>query len=106
MIQFIRDNDAVLYTLNTIYLNLYDEMTSIDYEPLIELKSQMTNKSLTYISGGTTNLVVANTVKTIWKGLLNLKAVNNNAVTYTENSSTISSPTYITNVIDNTPPTP
>jgi hypothetical protein len=149
MIQFTRDNNAVLYTLNTIYLNLYDEMTSIDFEPLIELKSQMTNKSLTFISGGTTltykeryirmtcfisndlsslpvssiismgttefpyglydvtiyqnvdatNLVVANTVKTIWKGLLNLKAVNNNAVTYTENSSTISSPTYITNTL-------
>ena len=53
MVQLFRDNSLV-NSLNVFYLNLYDEMTSIDFEPLIELKSQMTNESLTFISGGTT----------------------------------------------------
>lgn len=150
MVQLFRDNNIALQ-VNSIYLNLYDEMTSLSYPPLIELKSQMTNKTKLFLpyqftsenftnkerylrlrvfvttgfenlSGGmvnlgtteypyglynitiyqnndATNLVVANTIKTVWKGVANVKSVNNNAVTYTENSSTISSPTYITNTL-------
>lgn len=152
MVQLFRDNNIALQ-LNSIYLNLYDEMTSLSYPPLIELKSQMTNKTKLFLpyqftsenftnkerylrlrvfltniqalentstglifmgtteypyglynitiyqNNDATNLVVANTIKTVWKGVANIKSVNNNAVTYTENSSTISSPTYITNTL-------
>jgi|TARA_R110001599_G_scaffold98182_2_gene252501 hypothetical protein len=152
MVQLFRDNNIALQ-INSIYLNLYDEMTSLSYPPLIELKSQMTNKTKLFLpyqftsenftnkerylrlrvfltniqalentttgsifmgtteypyglynitiyqNNDATNLVVANTIKTVWKGVANVKSVNNNAVTYTENSSTISSPTYITNTL-------
>ena len=42
MIQLSRSNST---TTNTFYLNLYDEMTSIDYSPLISLTNQLTGKS-------------------------------------------------------------
>ena len=46
MIQLSRSNTT---TTNDFYLNIYDEMTSIDYSPLISLTSQLTGKSKTFI---------------------------------------------------------
>ena len=52
-----------------------------------------------YQNGNALNLNPANTVKVIYKTIMNFKAVNNDAITYTEYTDTISSPTYITNTI-------
>ena len=52
-----------------------------------------------YQNNDDTNLDPANAVKVIYKTVMNLKAVNNDAITYTEYTETISSPTYITNTI-------
>jgi hypothetical protein len=149
MIQATRDQNND-FTLNYIYADLYDEMTSISYKPLVSITSQSTNKSKVFRAGaidttkknrymrityqiskdssvegltsgvvflGSTeypygfydvviyqnndesNLDPANAVKVIYKTILNLKSVNNDAITYTEYTDTISSPTYITNTI-------
>jgi hypothetical protein len=54
MIQLSRSD---VKTSNTFYLNLYDEMTNIDYSPLISLTSQLTGKSKAFrpLSVNTTN---------------------------------------------------
>ena len=52
-----------------------------------------------YQNNDNTNLDPANAIKVIYKTIMNLKAVNNDAITYTEYTDTISSPTYITNTI-------
>ena len=54
MIQLSRSNTT---TTNDFYLNIYDEMTSIDYSPLISLTSQLTGKSKVFrpLSVDTTN---------------------------------------------------
>lgn len=52
-----------------------------------------------YQNNDATNLDPDNAVKVIYKTIMNLKAVNNDAITYTEYTETISSPTYITNTI-------
>jgi len=52
-----------------------------------------------YQNSSSTNIDPANAVKVIYKTIMNLKAVNNDAITYTEYTDTISSPTYITNTI-------
>ena len=48
MIQFIRDD--VSTTVNSTYLNLYDEMTNADYKVLTTVTSQLTGKSKTYLT--------------------------------------------------------
>ena len=158
MIQATRDNDEA-HTLNYIYVNIYDLMTSLDYKPLINLISNQTGKNYAFIpteiddvaypsydyktnrtrytkmtyrilknSSGEnqtaghiylgdedtpygfynvtiyqnndgTNLDTDNAIKVIYKTVMNLKAVNNDAITYSEYTETISSPTYITNTI-------
>jgi len=52
-----------------------------------------------YQNGNALNLDPDNAVKVIYKTIMNFKAVNNDAITYTEYTDTISSPTYITNTI-------
>jgi hypothetical protein len=52
-----------------------------------------------YQNNDATNLDPDNAIKVIYKTVMNLKAVNNDAITYTEYTETISSPTYITNTI-------
>ena len=52
-----------------------------------------------YQNNSALNLDPVNAIKVIYKTIMNLKAVNNDAVTYTEYTQTISSPTYITNTI-------
>lgn len=52
-----------------------------------------------YQNSNASNLNPDNAVKVIYKTILNFKAVNNDAITYTEYTDTISSPTYITNTI-------
>jgi len=52
-----------------------------------------------YQNNNSTNLDPDNAVKVIYRTIMNLKAVNNDAITYTEYTDTISSPTYITNTI-------
>lgn len=133
MIQAIQKNSA---TPNgqIIYVDILSEMTSIDYFPLVEFKSQLSKKSLFfrpvffihsdigdryiflvyytwnqptaslfgYLKMGTTdypyglydvtiyqnsstgNLDPANTVKTLWNGLMNLTQSGNPAVEYTD----------------------
>ena len=45
MIQLSRSNAT---TTNHVYLNLYDEMTSIDYAVLVSVTSQLTGKTKTF----------------------------------------------------------
>ena len=52
-----------------------------------------------YQNNDATNLDPDNAIKVIYKTVMNLKAVNNDAITYSEYTETISSPTYITNTI-------
>ena len=52
-----------------------------------------------YQNNNNTNVDPDNAIKVIYKTMMNFKAVNNDAVTYTEYTSTITSPTYITNTI-------
>jgi len=52
-----------------------------------------------YQNNSNYNIDPANAIKVIYKTIMNLKAVNNDAITYTEYTETISSPTYITNTI-------
>jgi hypothetical protein len=52
-----------------------------------------------YQNNDATNLDPDNSIKTIYKTLMYFDAVNNNSVTYTPYTQTISSPTYITNTI-------
>ena len=48
MIKLFRDDIST--TVNTNYLNLYDEMTNSDYKVLITVTSQLTGKSKTFIN--------------------------------------------------------
>jgi hypothetical protein len=52
-----------------------------------------------YQNYSNTNIDPDSAIKVIYKTIMNLKAVNNDAITYTEYTDTISSPTYITNTI-------
>jgi len=52
-----------------------------------------------YQNNDGSNLDPDNAVKVIYRSIMNLKAVNNDAITYTEYTDTVSSPTYITNTI-------
>ena len=52
-----------------------------------------------YQNNNNTNIDPDNAIKVIYKTIMNLKALNNDAITYTEYTDTISSPTYITNTI-------
>lgn len=52
-----------------------------------------------YQNNSALNLDPANAIKVIYKTIMNLKAVNNDAIIYTEYTDTITSPTYITNTI-------
>jgi hypothetical protein len=52
-----------------------------------------------YQNNSNLNIDPANAIKVIYRTIMNLKAVNNDAITYTEYTDTISSPTYITNTI-------
>tara|TARA_R100000664_G_scaffold31346_1_gene44879 strand:- start:1429 stop:1875 length:447 start_codon:yes stop_codon:yes gene_type:complete len=48
MIKLFRDDIST--TVNTNYLNLYDEMTNSDYKVLITVTNQLTGNSKTFIS--------------------------------------------------------
>ena len=48
MIKLFRDDIST--TVNTNYLNLYDEMTNSEYKVLITVTSQLTGKSKTFIN--------------------------------------------------------
>ena len=158
MIQATRDNDED-DTLNYIYVNIYDLMTSVAYKPLVNLVSNQTGKNYSFIpteiddvtypsysygsnktrytkmtyrilknSSGenqlaghiylgdertpygfydftiyqnksNSNLDIAEAIKILYKGIFNFKAVNNNAVTYSEYTTNDSDTerVYITN---------